>query len=314
MSIPATDKIVATAATKHITHSFDVSRFKGALRSLEIGQQMGKIYNMEFENAKYWIAQGTEHAQHIAAEKARTDKVYSDADPRGDIGYAFCMNQAASLARRLRKLDSKLITPGIQSYLETLDQIAAVYIWLKSFKPIIVKGRKPNPNAPPPDLTNMATCAICFRQQKLVKENNELVMVHHGFHISDGAGRYYGYRAGSCQGVGFQPYELSSEANEAYKKLLGAQLLCQQEFLQKLNKGEITTLQYRVRSTGDITEWKTTSRGDSDWDKIFKKELNEAESNIKQIKSDISWQDDLIARWTPQSVVFDGTTYQASRG
>jgi hypothetical protein len=172
MAIPATDKITATFPKKHVSASFpNGDRFAASLRTIETGVQAGRIWNQEFIAAKHWVANGCEHAQHVSAHDARgrrRDTPYYDC--RDNIGYAFCMNQAAKMSRNLKKLQKRspdAITPGIAEYIETLDQIDAVWKWLQSVKPIIVKGRKPAENPKPVDLTNTGHCAVCERLWKL---------------------------------------------------------------------------------------------------------------------------------------------------
>src|SRR5580658_2825526 len=176
---PATDKISVTFSTPYIRHGYTQGdRFALAVATLDAAKTAGVIWNQEFQDAKSYISSGCEHAQHISAGKARTEKeqilykILPSSDPRHDIGYAFGMNQAAKLARRLKKLPADQKTAGLVTYIETLDQINELFQFLKSFKPIIKKGRKPNVTNKTAaqiaeEIANTGICTICQNRQKL---------------------------------------------------------------------------------------------------------------------------------------------------
>src|SRR5271154_2741061 len=175
MTTPATDKITRTFGRAYISAYGSSKSFEAAIQTIANGLQAGKIWNQEFQDAKSRIASGCEHAQHISSDGARTRGSHrSFGDCRDNIGYAFSMNQAAKMSRELKKLGKRtpdVITDGIANYIATLDQIDAIWKWLQSVKPIIVKGRKPNENKTEAqiviELKNTGICAICNHRQKL---------------------------------------------------------------------------------------------------------------------------------------------------
>src|SRR5271157_416783 len=194
--IPATDLITTTFGKKYINEFGNGKKFEAALHAIQAGIEAGKIYNQEFQDAKSYVSGGCEHAQHISSDGAR-GRGQRFGDCRDNIGYAFGMNQAAKMSRELKKLGKRfpeLFTTGIENYVVTLDQIDAIWKWLQSVKPIIVKGRKPNENKTEAqiaaELSNTGVCAICNHRQKL----NEGRLVMHGYEMSEY--NHSGYRVG----------------------------------------------------------------------------------------------------------------------
>lgn len=309
---PATDLILATASTKH---AFNVDKFQEAMSLLESGLESGKIWNMEFQSAKYWVAEAAEHAQHISARKAHerhsdgSVKRYVGNDPRNDIGYAFSMNQAAKLSRRLKKLPIEQITPEIQNYIDTLDQIIGIFEWLKQFKTIIVKGRKVVEKTKEQileELFNTGICAICESRQKLTSEEK---MVMHGYQMSEY--NHAGYRMGKCFGVGYKPYELSNEANIAYEPVLESQRTSLSNLVETLKSGTVVSL--RVKKS----KWDSSQRKMVDFDVTYTKEgtpfefaqemenkIYAVEGQLRTVKDYIKVNNIKIERWKAQPLKY----------
>lgn len=298
--IPSTDKISATFDKVYISPFTSGEMFHASLRTIQSGIEAGEIYNPEFQSAKSWIARGCEQSQHIAAELAQNGQRYGDC--RDDIGYAFNMNQAAKLSRNLKKLSADKITPGIIDYIATLDQIDAVWKWLQTVKPIIKKGRKPAANPKPIDLTNTAHCAICEKRFKLERHGKRAV-VHHGFSISDGMGHYFGHRAGKCFGTGFEPYELSNQANVHYKYFLEQELKDAQRYLAELQASVPDTLgvqEYQKGIRYPVTV--NYGRGTKEYEKERQHRIWQVESEIRTLKTQIPYQQVRIDTWKKQEL------------
>jgi hypothetical protein len=311
MTIPATDRITATFGKKYITTFSNDNRhgedgFLASLRTVENGIQAGKIWNQEFLSAKHWIAAGCEHAQHIASDFTR-GKQRSYGDCRDEIGYAFSMNQAAKMSRNLKKLARRIpaaLSPDIAEYILTLDQIDAVWKWLQSAKPLIVKGRKPAENPKPIDLTNTAHCAICetrFKLERHRSKHGEHPLVHHGFRISDRMGHYYGHRSGKCFGTGYQPYELSNQANIEYKYFLEQEL--------KDAESHLADLKASVPETLTVQEWQkglafpvnvAYARGTKKYEDQRQHLIWQTESEIRWLNEQIPYQQTRIDTWRLQ--------------
>lgn len=307
---PVFDLILATAPTKYITSSFDPQRFETAMVQLAAALEAGKIFNQEFIFYKSSVANGTEHAQHIAAREAQerksdgSAKFFPRGDARNNIGYAFQMNQAAPMARRLRKLKEADMTGGIRKYIATLDQIAAINLWLKQFKAIIVKGRKPAENPTPIDLSNTGACSVCENRQKLASNDN---MVHHGYKISDGLGHYFGQRLGKCFGCDFKPYEFSCEGNVAYKAFLESELARARAYVAELKARSMESFSMPRNKTVAgviITETVTLLKGTPEYESERESRIRRTTWNINQLKEDIRHQSERINTWKLQELAY----------
>jgi len=307
MSIPATDKISATFPQKYINTFRNGDQFHNALHTIQSGIDAGKIYNQEFKDAKDWIANGCEHAQHVAANGARGGS-RSFGDCRDNIGYAFSMNQAAKLSRELKKLQKRSpekITSGIVEYVATLDQIDAVWKWLQSVKPIIVKGRKPNvvnktQEQIEAELTNTGHCAICGRRQKLSGEElRTRTMVHHGYQMSDY--NHSGYRVGKCFGTARLPYEVSCEANKEFLVILKRELKEYRASLKAYQNSEADTLMVTEYPTGRLRDAVQVpyAKGTTQYEKERQSRIHEKESRIRQTQSAIKYHEAKVADWKP---------------
>jgi len=306
MATPATDKITSTFAKKYVSAYTSGHMFVAALKTIEGGIEAGKIYNQEFINAKSWVASGCEHAQHIASDPARgKDRTRSHGDCRDNIGYAFGMNQAAKMSRELKKLTEKspdTLTVGIAEYIETLDQIDAIWKWLQSVKSIIVKGRKPNVNKTPAqiaeEMENTGNCAICERRQKLSKDGavRTRTMVHHGYQMSDY--NHSGTRMGQCFGAFKLPYEVSCEANKEFKILLQGELKDLEAYLKALNASKHDTLTVTEYPKGfRFPEQVPYARGTAKYEQERKSRIYSTENRIDSTKDQIDYQTGRIATW-----------------
>ena len=312
--IPATNLITATFGKKYINEFGSGKSFEAGLHTVAAGIQAGKIYNQEFQTAKGRIGSGCEHAQHIASDGARergadgVTKWYGSGDVRNLIGYAFSMNQAAKMSRLLKKLQKRspeAITEGIENYVATLDQIDAIWKWLQSVKPIIVKGRRPNENKTEAqiaaELNNTGMCAICNHRQKL----NEGRLVMHGYEMSDY--NHSGYRIGKCFGVKFLCYEFSNEANVAYAPVLASQLKGYKSALKTLKSGTVQTLTVaRQKYEGSmLVKYNVTlAKGTEEFDRELAGQISQTERFISYTKSDIQTNDARISNWTLQPLKY----------
>jgi len=310
---PATDKISVTFSTPYIRHAFtQPDRFAVAVATLDAAKTAGEIYNQEFQNAKSYISSGCEHAQHIASDKARTEKdqilykILPSSDPRHDIGYAFGMNQAAKLSRRLKKLATADLTAGIQNYIATLDQINEWFQFLKSMKPIIKKGRKPNVNKTDAMIAeenyNTGVCAICANRQKL---DDASAMVMHGYQMSEY--NHAGYRLGKCFGVAYKPYELSNEANVAFAPVLEshrAGIVKAIATLPKLTSVDINSHKWEGGKRVAVTVTYTKKANPYE----FKQEITNRESRLEweleTVEADIVVNTAMIQNWKLQPLKY----------
>jgi hypothetical protein len=316
MMTPKVDLIIATASSKRdrSRETYNLPRFQNAMVILEAAMKAGKIWNQEFIDAKYYISAACEHAQDVTADAAREkrpeggSKFYGSGDVRNDIGYAFGMNQSAKLSRNLKKLKGSDFTKEIAAYCDVLDEIAALFMWLKEFKAIIVKGRRPVEKTPEQiadEIANVGTCCICGKGQKLDAAQG---MVHHGYEMSEY--NHAGYRIGSCFGVKHLPYEFSCEPNKIWiVNVLKPQLKGQQAHLANLKASvpESLTRTTQKYEGGKLVDVKTSyDRGTTDYEQLREAAIDHTKFQISTLKQHIEHHTALVANWKLKPLA-DGT-------
>lgn len=87
-----------------------------------------------------------------------------------------------------------------------LQEWEPVWILLLEVEGLIKPARIPRSEPVEIDLTNTGTCPVCDNRQKL----KDGMMVHHGYVVKGHE------RQGSCDGVGYPPWEVSPKGATAY--------------------------------------------------------------------------------------------------
>lgn len=284
-----------------------MNRFADAKDALEVGLAAKHIWNTEYQSAKDTISRVWERVDNVAHQYL-TEMYYrghdlyrswQESDPRFNMGLCQLLN-TPGYAKRMKAVKN---APELAEYIAVLDEVAQLAELVKALKPYIEKGRKPNPNAVPVDMSGMATCGICGGEFKLDGQHQ---LVHHGFRISDGRG-YIGSRVGSCFGVGYQPYELSNKANIDYQEYLRKVLAGYEKDKQDLQDNKFSTLSEMVRvRVGNRyeDEKRTYDRGTREYDKLCQTSLHRVESDIRHTESEIEYQGEYIAKWQPKPLPY----------
>jgi hypothetical protein len=165
-------------------------------------------------------------------------------------------------------------------------------VWVDLYvtaKPLIVKTRKPNPDAKPEDartLENTGSCPVCGGNFKLEADGT---IVRHGYKVE---GREY---RGSCFGVGFQPFEVSSHGAVKYLVALTIALNTEESSLQDLQETPPETLWCRYGR-------KQIAQGEVGYNSLLNVKLREKESKIRQLLSDTRFFKAKIKGWTPSTL------------
>lgn len=304
MDTPTIDKLLAgsTEGSSHFTtpdrgNSRLLNLLHESVKGLEQALAAGVIYNTEYKDAYSYLSRASEEAFDQATAPFRGERDdWEQNDPRWYTVYHPAFANAGSAAKKLLKFRGT--NPRVDALLPALEEAGKLVELTKKLKPLIQKGRKPNPNRVEPDLTNTATCAICQNRQKLSKNKT---MVDHGFKISDGL-HYYGARVGHCFGYNYQPYELSNEANKKFKGYLEGELARTREHLSVLKSGEVVELHILVRVREGFShrdEPKTLHKGELGFDRELERRVAAAENQIYYLESDIKGQEQLIQDWKP---------------
>ena len=223
-----------------------LDRWTNSISLINQATRERRVYNAELSDARDCLAHGINDAVERIEHSIR-HKVHEHHDPHlAEIVWAnvgcLQMNYAAGRVRRLGAAailpELRQIAPEIDVYIALLEEIVAIWASIGALKPYILKGRKPAENPKVIDLTHTGLCPACFGTFKLTPGGN---LVPHGFEISTGNGRYLGFRMGSCEyGVGYLPYEKSSEGTRAYQAHVTTILHNQMESLRAHLAGEVT--------------------------------------------------------------------------
>jgi len=268
-----------------------------SVKGMEQALTAGVIYNTEYKDAYGYMSRAVEEALEQSTAPFRGDVTWEQNDPRWYTIYRPGFANVGGALKKLLKFKGKG-EPSVDAIIPVLEESLRLLELTKKLRPLIKKGRKPNPNYVPPDLTNTATCAICQNRQKLSKDKT---MVDHGFKISDGL-HYYGARVGHCFGVNYQPYELSSEANKKFLVYLQGELTRSKEHLSVLKSGTVEELHILVRVREGFShrdEPKTLHKGEPGFDRELERRVYSAGQQIYYLESDIKGQEQLIQDWKP---------------
>jgi len=306
MNLPLFTTFVSTAKYPGI------ERFEKAIKTLEDGLANKHIWNVDYVDAKDTLSNAADKALDAAYAPLRTFyyheggerwRSWEHNDPRHNLGLSQFL-YAPSFLLKLKKVKD---APELKPYIAMLTEIAQVAELVKAVKPFIEKGRKPNPNAVEPDYSNTGICPVCMRRQKLTLDS---LMVAHGYTVPRG----WGGRNGMCIGRGHQAWELSPEGTIYYKGILESALKSNKNSLKKLLNGEIAELSETVRVRKGFgsfeDERRTYKKGEPGYDRVFKSEQFQFESNIRSLTSEISGLDTRIKAWKKEPLKYGGAETQ----
>jgi hypothetical protein len=305
--------LLDAAIQTHPKYAPRFDRFVNAKADLIEGVEKKHIWNVDFVDAKDRLSRAIDAACDMAFEASLPEfwrvRDLSSASPKEwdlkertleahEEFHSTCqMNQAAGRIKRLSKF---MDLPNVAEYVALLKEVVLLHELVQAAKPFIEKGRKPSENPVEADITNTGHCAICGNRQKMTANQK---MVHHGFQISGGTGHYFGYRLGSCFGVGYAPVELSCEANVAYIPAL-------QNFLEQ-TIATIDSLEKKTAPSHSETRQKREGyryvsftvehlKGTPEYASINRSKILQQQSLVRQIEGDIERQRHNVKVWKPR--------------
>ena len=234
------------------------------------------------------------------------EKVFPEDTLTSFLQLNYCAGKRKKIAQGIKRIKKEtfLSERVVESAIDIATRYDAVlaegeqlHNAMTAAKSRVVKGRIIDPTkvADPADLYNTAHCAICDRRQKIKGD----VMVHHGFEISGGSGRYYGCRIGSCFGVGYKPYEFGCDANIAYKPILEAALVEAGKSLAYLNSGTIAqfTRPSRWRNDPEVVFHRDVEDEKYEFKRMLEHAIYQTEREIEHLKEAIRRQTEKIEKW-----------------
>jgi hypothetical protein len=300
LQTPLIDAAVAASKKTYL-----VTRYPQAKQILEQGLAANHIWNTDFTTAKDAVSSALETAirgpyeNYLSVNRAAMQAQSTQIPEYWVVSPSVQLNHISGVIKKLKKFMSN---NEVAAYVAVLEEGLKLANAIQQLKPVIEKGRKPNPDAKPADFSNTATCAICQHRQKLSSKKR---LVHHGFQISLGGGQYLGYRNGSCFGVDCDPYEVSCEANKAWIKVVERWKSQSEQRLSDLKSGVITEISNMVKKRipgtyRSETVSVTYKAGDKEWSAVLDSEIRDVEFQIKGHEMEIERQQELIAGWKLQ--------------
>jgi hypothetical protein len=313
INTPLLDAAIEAASTPNPKWGSRYERFVNAKADLVEGVEKKHIWNVDFVAAKDNLSRGIDDVVH---------KIFDDALPEfwrirdlsiligknydlrertfkahEEFGLSCQMNQAAGRIKRLSKfMDLK----HVPEYVGVLKEVVALHELVQAAKPFIEKGRKPAENPTPVDITNTGHCAICGNRQKM---NAGQKMVHHGFQITY-MGQPLHRRMGSCFGVGYQPSEISCEANIAYIPVLEKNIARNNNLLAELRADKFDThVEKRTKLEGfRMVEYLVShKRGTREYTNLRDTMIRRTEWENEGLASNIEIHQAVIKNWKPKA-------------
>lgn len=166
-------------------------------------------------------------------------------------------------------------------------------------------------------LDNTGTCAICYRNIKLVSnyQTSRKEMVHHGYRRPG-----YGAIEGDCFGVSYPPYELSPSACEAYlARALIPGLDRAKQVLQHLRSPNVPSLD-RVASSPRSVDGRppvptieTIYPDHPHFPALLKFKQDEAKSEVRYLESEVTFFTNQVATWKLKPLPEPGTLVREGR-
>lgn len=224
---------------------------------LDAAIQTGVIYNVDFNEVKDRASRLLDdEAKAIRAPFFHNGEFKNRTQTESDVDECMiCISATQFPSKKMVKLMGQIEPTEFASRTQALiDRWSPVKDKLAKAKTFIVKGRKPSTDprkTPERTLENTGTCACCGQNVKM----NGGKIVHHGFTI------YYGFRNGSCIGVGYEPVEVSPEGIRAVLRALSAHKVQLVKAQKGLYDGATIRVMTNDRRNPRLIEIKPEDRG-----------------------------------------------------
>ncbi len=267
-------------------------RLRDAMSMLAAGQAVGRIRNVEYQNARAVVSRVVEDAW------------------REVRGPHFYNGQYAHLPQAVQDLDATVNVYGLHDVLaaykrltrSTLDHVAIremrafvvevhpLAMAVAALKATIVKGRAPSTGPSKPVNPNkiVKTCPCCFREIAVTPRGT---MAHHGYQRPG-----HGWQTSSCPGIRFKPLEVSQEGLVwligSYRNRLAA---CKNDLA---GRDRLTKLTIRrgfgfAEITTDMPEW----------DQQLRTWCVQIEGEIRALTQSLAYCEARLASWKPGAQV-----------
>lgn len=195
---------------------------KDEVSSLPTRPTVGRQYVLDLEPFHSWMSSwgwevyGAKYKSWVGAEG------YRFRDPEGRT-FEWLPSKYDKQPYDLKGFRTYNVLPWLKKETVYLEQINGIL------------GMDPHEKAAPRTRDNTGTCAVCFRNIKLIqKVNQDAVMAVHGYNRPG-----HGYIIGRCWGGEYPPYELSSKATELVLKDHERRLIVAKARLKELQSDKL---------------------------------------------------------------------------
>jgi len=148
------------------------------------------------------------------------------------------------------------------------------------------------------EIKTVGFCAICERD--IAASKDKLVLVHHGYKRPG-----HGFIQGDCLCAKASPYELSCEPLKYYLVMLRPSLLRDEDFLRRLQNGDITELPkalYTSRGEAPKIEIYKSTETDMcrqyEWKRLLNSRIYETTRSIEALNKEIARIEGYISSWS----------------
>jgi len=194
-----------------------------ALALLDAADAAGEMYNPTYKDAKDLLNRALEEAAK-AVENTLDRSQYDAMWEYGLHASNFTLHRLPLQRKNLDKARQKGVPFDYAAFDALIADWMPIYDRIEAWKPLVKSGRRilspEERSGTVRTLDNTGTCACCRNNIKLKNDR----MVDHGFRISDGFAHYFGFRSGNCFGVGYLPWEVSTEGAVALVKSMQTML------------------------------------------------------------------------------------------
>lgn len=228
------DNEAAARASYDRIKSFEVA-------SLPASPKLGHPYVMDlkpFQSKPYNYNKSS--IEHGAAYKLWIGAPgYRVTDPQGKIFEVLPARHDITRGASIRDMEQGLPAIDIKSLKKSL-RTYDVLPWLKKDTSYLdqineLLGLESHEKAAPRTRDNTGTCAVCFRNIKLVQKSGPPTMALHGYNRPG-----HGYVVGKCWGGAHHPYELSCDATKIILKYAEEVVTTRKKYLQSLSSPNLT--------------------------------------------------------------------------
>lgn len=196
------------------------------------------------------------------------------------------LHEVLHFAKKLGGLTSE--APAILAMRALIAEALPLAQAAAELKPMIVKGRVPNPEPAAPVNPDQvrATCSCCFRGIAVTPVGK---MAHHGYQRP-----FEGYQTQSCDGTRFPPLEVSTEGLEW---LIWKTEEHRDDLQDRIDrKDSLTKLTFSVREKGQVVR-KSVEKWDPDWDRHFRSWESAARSEQVYLAATLKKLGEALAHW-----------------